>query len=72
MRMVYLVRGVAGVFAAGVLALAVPGCDSGPKENPKSIGVYNPDPNSPLKDVTLENEYQNLDKIRAGTNYKKK
>jgi hypothetical protein len=72
MQMVYLVRGAAGAFAVGVLALAVVGCDSTPKENPKSIGVYNQDPNSPLKGVTLENEYQNLDKIRAGTDYKKK
>ena len=47
------------------LALAA-GCGgtSGEKMDPEPVPVYNPDPNNPLKDVTLENEAKNLDRIR--------
>jgi hypothetical protein len=49
-----------------VLAAAPLGC-GGPAEIPasqaKAIPVYNPSPDNPLKDVTLENEYQFKDKI---------
>ena len=33
-------------------------------EPPKSIGVTNPKPDDPLKDVTVENESANMDKIK--------
>ena len=31
---------------------------------PQSIGVTNPKPDDPLKDVTVENESANMDKIK--------
>jgi len=70
MRIGDVVRNVSAAVTLGMLTSCLAGCDSGPKENPKSIGVVNPDPNNPLKDVTLENEAQNLDRIKAGTDYK--
>jgi hypothetical protein len=33
---------------------------------PKPIPIVNPDPNNPLNGVGLENEAQNLDRIKAG------
>ena len=50
---------------AFALAVAMGGC--GPSEiSPEdagSIKVANPSPDNPLKDVTLDNESENLDKI---------
>ncbi len=45
----------------------VAGCDSNTpttSEPPKPMVVANPRPDDPLKDVTLENESANMDKIR--------
>jgi hypothetical protein len=54
---------------AAFLVLALVGCGSStPQEgNPPAIPVYNPDPKNPLSDVTLDSEYKNLDRIKAGT-----
>lgn len=59
-----------GFVLISVLCLA--GCGTGPKENPVSIGVTNPDPNDALYGITLENEAQNLDRIKAGNSKTKK
>jgi hypothetical protein len=68
MRILSIVRAASVAAPAALLALALSGCggSSGGTEGPKPIPVVNPDPNNPLKDVSLENEAQNLDKIRAG------
>ncbi|WP_406693722.1 hypothetical protein V5E97_22060 [Singulisphaera sp. Ch08] len=66
MRMCHLVRGLYVWVPAGILSLGLTGCDSSPKWNPVSVGVTNPDVANPLYGVTLENEAQNLDRIKAG------
>jgi hypothetical protein len=47
------------------LATAHVGCGPSaiPPEKASAIPVYNPSPDNPLKDVTLDNEYQFKDKI---------
>jgi hypothetical protein len=57
----------AALFAGLALAApALPGC-GGPEEIPAgkaaAIPVHNPSADNPLKDVTLENEYQHKNKI---------
>jgi hypothetical protein len=56
------------------LALLALGCGNPAPNEQGGVNlapVYNPDPNSPVKGVTLENESQNLDKIRGGAAQKK-
>jgi hypothetical protein len=69
MRITPLVRLASWSVPAVAIALSVSGCggssSNGP-DGPKPIPVVNPDPNNPLNGVGLENEAQNLDKIRAG------
>jgi len=64
MKWVSIVR----LVAPAVVGLSLAGCgeSSGGGAGQAPIPVINPDPNNPLKDVTLENEAQNLDKIKAG------
>jgi hypothetical protein len=63
------VRAVYAAIPAATLALLLTGCggsSSNGSSGPTPIPVVNPDPNNPLYGVGLENEAQNLDKIRAG------
>jgi hypothetical protein len=59
-------------FALALWGIA--GCDSNTPttaEPPKPSAVANPRPDDPLKDVTLENESANMDKIKkAGAGIK--
>jgi len=68
MRIRTLVRAAAAAVPAALLVLSLAGCggSSGGKDGPVPIPVVNPDPNNTLNDVTLENEAQNLDRIKAG------
>ena len=55
--------------AVGLTIAGGPGCGGPaaiPPEQAGSVPVFNPSPDNPLKDVTLNNEYQYVDKIRAG------
>jgi hypothetical protein len=66
-----MVRALSAAIPAAMFSLLLSGCGfSGEKEPPKPIPVVNPDPNpsSPLKGVTLENEAQNVDRLRASHN----
>jgi hypothetical protein len=67
MRNMPVVRALSAAIPAAMLSLLLSGCGSGAKEPPKPIDVVNPDPNpsGPLKGVTLENEAQNVDRLRA-------
>ncbi|WP_165069697.1 hypothetical protein [Paludisphaera rhizosphaerae] len=59
----------AAVVAVGLAIAGGLGCGGPAPMTPEeagSIPVFNPSPDNPLKDVTLNNEYQYLDKIRAG------
>lgn len=59
----------AAAVAAGLTLAGVMGCGGPsalPPEQAGSVPVFNPSPDNPLKDVTLNNEYQYVDKIRAG------
>jgi len=70
MRIALFVRAAFPVVPAAVLALSLVGCSGSSSDGsagPTPIPVVNPDPNNPLKGVGLENEADNLDKIRAGT-----
>jgi hypothetical protein len=63
--------------AVVAIGIAIAGCDGGSGavrvvEGPKVVPTINPDANSPARDVTIENEYQNLDKIRARSPAKRK
>jgi hypothetical protein len=51
---------------ASALALASAGCGGAkeiPFEDQKKMGVINPTPDNPFKDITPENEYLYMDKI---------
>jgi hypothetical protein len=55
-----------GFFALGTLLVGLSGCgESAPTEPTKPIPVYNPDPKNPNKDITLENESANMDKLKG-------
>ena len=51
---------------AGLTTLTIlVGCGGAPDgPPPKPIGVVNPNPDDPLKEVSLDNESSNMDKIR--------
>lgn len=53
------------ILLAATALLLLAGCGRTPDgPPPKPIGVTNPNPDDPLKDVTLENESSNMDKVR--------
>lgn len=66
MTMRGVVRGLGVLVPTALLSLLLASCATGPKENPVSTGVANPDPKDALSGVTLENEAVNLDRIRSG------
>jgi hypothetical protein len=67
MRIIPILRAAWAAPAAALLGLLLPGCGgSGDAEPPKPIEIVNPDPKDPRKGITLENEYQNADRIRSG------
>ncbi len=59
------------LLAIGLFSPAFSGCGGNPEhgsaESPVVAPVHNPDPNSPLQGVGLENERDNLDKIKQAT-----
>jgi hypothetical protein len=63
-----LVRTACLGIPTAVLALSLTGCggSTGGSSDPTPIPIVNPDPNNPLNGVGLENEAQNLDRIKAG------
>lgn len=63
-----LPRRLAFSVCVGLLGAAASGCGGGvPAEPGKAIGVYNEDPNSELKGVTIENEAGNMKLLKAKT-----
>lgn len=57
--------GLSVLVIGAVVTWGMAGCGSSeiPPEKAASIPVANPSPNNPLKDVTLENESQHVNKI---------
>jgi len=50
------------VFALSVLTMPLSGCDSTPQEAAKPAPVFNPSPDNPKKDITLDNEAEYIKK----------
>lgn len=53
--------------SAGALMTASPGCGRGgdAATETKPIPVFNPDPNNPNSDISLENESENMDRLKG-------
>jgi hypothetical protein len=60
------------LLTVGALLLAVPACSDNRRSNSDDISdvtstpVYNPNPTHPFKDITPDNEYANMDKLKRG------
>ena len=60
------IASISGILLTSCIIITLSGCGSGnsPPEV-KSIPVYNPSPQDPLRDITPENEAANMDRIRG-------
>jgi hypothetical protein len=58
-----------GVLSLGLLTAALSGCGGSETTEPtKPIGVSNPSPDNPLKDVSIENEAGQMERIKKQLN----
>ncbi len=68
MRLLHRLAVASCVGSLGLALGALSGCGGGVSSEPgKSIGVYNEDPNAPLKGITIENEADHMKTLKKAT-----